>query len=84
VTEDEVKAAFKRYLEAQGYDVRVAWGRRRGIDIEATGPAGHFLIEAKGEVANQPQKTNYFLGGCRRGFDRTIAPTVGDTSRQCA
>jgi hypothetical protein len=62
VSEDEVKAAVKAYLEELGYQVSVAWGRTPGIDIEATGPAGRFLIEAKGEVASQPQKTNYFLG----------------------
>jgi len=62
VTEDEVKAAVKEHLEEQGYTVSVAWGRTRGIDIEAVGPRGRFLIEAKGEVASQPQKTNYFLG----------------------
>lgn len=62
VSEDEVKAAVKRYLEARGYEVRVAWGRHPGTDIEATGRSGRFLIEAKGEVASQPQKTNYFLG----------------------
>jgi len=62
VTEDEVKAAVKEHLEEQGYTVSVAWGRMRGIDIEAVGPRGRFLIEAKGEVASQAQKTNYFLG----------------------
>jgi hypothetical protein len=62
VSEDEVKAAVKAFLEERGYQVSVAWGRTQGIDIEATGPAGRFLIEAKGEVASQPQKTNYFLG----------------------
>ena len=62
VSEDEVKAAVKTYLEERGYEVRVAWGRTRGIDIEATGLDGRILIEAKGEVASQPQKTNYFLG----------------------
>src|SRR5712691_6894957 len=38
-----------------------SWGRERGIDIDARGPAGRLVVEAKGEVASQPQKTNYFL-----------------------
>jgi hypothetical protein len=64
LTEDEVKTAVKAHLEAEGYTVRVAWGREHGIDIEATrdNPANRLLLEAKGEVSLQPQQVNYFLG----------------------
>lgn len=61
ITEDEVKTAMKAYLEAQGYRVKVMWGKERGIDIDARRPDGRLILEAKGEVASQPQKTNYFL-----------------------
>jgi len=60
--EDEVKTALKAYLEAGGYHVEVAWGRTRGIDIDATKPGSRLIIEAKGQVALQPQQVNYFLG----------------------
>lgn len=40
----------------------MAWGRKRGIDIDAHGPHGRFIVEAKGEVLLQPQQVNYFLG----------------------
>ena len=59
--EDEVKAAVRDYLTAHGYEVVVAWGHERGIDIEAR-RTGEFLIEAKGEVSSQQQQANYFLG----------------------
>ena len=62
ITEDEVKTAMKAHLEALGYRVEVMWGRERGIDIDARRPDGRLILEAKGEVASQPQKTNYFLG----------------------
>ena len=42
----------------------VAWGRVRGIDIDARHPDGRrYVIEAKAEVGrNGPQQVNYFLG----------------------
>jgi hypothetical protein len=43
-----VKAAVRDHLEAAGYTVSVMWGRQRGADIDAVGPQGRFLIEAKG------------------------------------
>jgi len=61
ITEDEVKAAVKAHLEAQGYQVEVVWGKGRGIDVEASRAGSRLVVEAKGEVASQPQKTNYFL-----------------------
>lgn len=62
LTEDEVKAAVKEDLVGCGYDVEVAWGRARGVDIIARRDDGRLLLEAKGEAANPPQQVNYFLG----------------------
>ncbi len=62
ITEDEVKKAVRAHLESRGYFVTVAWGRAHGIDIEAIGPAGSVVIEAKGDAASQQQQTNYFIG----------------------
>src|SRR2546421_1922181 len=62
LSEDEVKAAVQAHLQAAGYSVKVMWGRERGMDIDATGPGGRLVIEAKGEVLLQPQQVNYFLG----------------------
>jgi hypothetical protein len=55
LTEDEVKEAVRAYLVLAGYEVRVAWGRERGIDIVATRaePPSRLVIEAKGEAALQ-------------------------------
>jgi hypothetical protein len=64
ITEDEVKEAVRAHLAAQGFDVAVAWGRARGIDIDARHPDGRrYIIEAKAEVGkNGPQQVNYFIG----------------------
>jgi hypothetical protein len=62
ITEDEVKGAVSEHLVAQGYEVTVAWGRTRGVDIDATKPDDRLLLEAKGAVSLQPQQVNYFLG----------------------
>jgi len=51
ITEDEVKEAIRAHLTSRGFDVHVAWGRVRGIDIDARHPDGRrFVIEAKAEV----------------------------------
>ncbi|MDP9070479.1 MAG: MarR family transcriptional regulator [Actinomycetota bacterium] len=62
ISEDEVKEAVKAHLEAQSFEVTVAWGRTRGADIVATRPGARWVLEAKGEVLLQPQQVNYFLG----------------------
>ncbi len=64
ITEDEVKEAVRAHLTVHGFDIEVAWGRVRGIDIEARHPDGRrYVIEAKAEVGKRgPQQVNYFLG----------------------
>jgi len=62
VSEDEVKAAVKQHLEAQGFSVSVAWGRQRGIDIDARRGDERWVVEAKGAAPRGPQQVNYFLG----------------------
>jgi hypothetical protein len=64
ITEDEVKEAVRAHLTTQGFNVAVAWGRVRGIDIDARHLDGRrYVIEAKAEVGkNGPQQVNYFIG----------------------
>lgn len=51
ITEDDVKLAVRDYLASQGYSVKVAWYRTRGIDIDARHPSGRrHVIEAKAET----------------------------------
>lgn len=59
--EDEVKEHLEHWLRKQGWDVRVAWARQTGIDIEATRDGARWVIEVKGGGSLQPMRVNYFL-----------------------
>jgi hypothetical protein len=47
-SEDQLKMALKGWLEAQEWEVEVAWGKIRGIDIHARRGTERWIIEAKG------------------------------------
>jgi hypothetical protein len=75
LTEDEIKAALEKYLEEEGNRVlSVAWGRTRGVDIEATGPEGRILIEVKGDAPTPQMQGNYFLGALGELLQRMEDP----------
>jgi hypothetical protein len=76
VTEDEVKQAIAEHLERDGYRVSVAWGRTRGIDIEAHRDGDRLIIEAKAEVLNPPQQVNYFLNALGELLQRMSDPNA--------
>lgn len=76
LSEDAVKAAVSEHLTAQGWAVTVAWGRQRGIDIEARRGGEHLIIEAKGEVTLPPQQVNYFLGALGELVQRMDDPAA--------
>lgn len=61
LSEDEVKQRIKAWLEASGWQVAVAWGRVRGIDVQATKGKERWLIEAKGCGSLGAMRVNYFL-----------------------
>lgn len=64
ITEDEVKEAVRAHLTSRGFDVVVAWGGVRGIDIDARhADWRRFVIEAKAGVGRTgAQQVNYFVG----------------------
>jgi len=72
--EDEVKTAMLHYLESLGWEVAVAWGHARGADIIANKGSDRLVIEAKGEVALQPQQVNYFVGALGELVQRMDRP----------
>ncbi len=59
--EDDVKDAVKSALERMSYDVKVRWGQKHGIDIEATLGSAKILIEAAGEGSSRQHLGNNFL-----------------------
>jgi hypothetical protein len=74
ITEDAVKLAVKRDLEAEGWRVEVRWGRDRGIDIDARRGNERLIVEAKGEAPPGPQQVNYFLGALGELVRRMTEP----------
>jgi hypothetical protein len=61
MTEDQVKAALETTLKSNGWSVKIAWGRQRGIDIEAERTGERWIIECKGEGSLAPMQNNYFV-----------------------
>ncbi|NLT96942.1 MAG: MarR family transcriptional regulator [Christensenellaceae bacterium] len=60
--EDAIKANIKDWLENQGWEVKIAWEKNHGVDIEATKSGDRWLIEVKGPGSRQAMRHNYFLG----------------------
>ena len=61
LTEDEVKRYIETYYQSHGYDVAVAWGHTKGIDIVARNGVETIAIEAKGCGSRPQMRVNYFL-----------------------
>ena len=61
LSEDEVKRLLVAWLEREGWSVEVAWGKARGIDVDALRGGERWIIEAKGCGSLQPMRVNYFL-----------------------
>lgn len=61
LSEDQVKKSLENWLLKQGWSVKVAWARARGVDIEATKNGERWLIEVKGQGSLNAMRVNYFL-----------------------
>lgn len=62
LSEDELKERLKHWLEADGWECEIAWGRERGIDIDASREDERWIIEVKGIGSRQAMRVNYFIG----------------------
>jgi len=61
LSEDELKDHIAKWLEGRGWNVKVAWGNARGVDIEASRQDSRWIIEVKGLGSRQPMRVNYFI-----------------------
>ncbi len=61
LTEDQIKGVLRTWLEASGYQTRIAMGKERGIDIDARREKERWIIEVKGPGSLQPMRVNYFI-----------------------
>lgn len=62
LAEDEVKRLLSRWLEREGWTVKVAWGKERGLDIDAVRGEERWCIEVKGCGSRPEMRVNYFVG----------------------
>jgi hypothetical protein len=76
LSEDFVKRAVGDWLRGQGWEVKIAWGGERGVDILAQRSTDRWIIEAKGH-GDYPQKQgNYFLNGLSELLQRMDDPVA--------
>ena len=62
LSEDKAKEILKAWLESDGWSTEIAWGRTRGIDVEAKRGAKRWIIEVKGIGSLSAMRVNYFIG----------------------
>jgi hypothetical protein len=61
LSEDEIKQSVKEYLEKSNWTTNIAWGRKPGIDIDASRGGERWIIEVKGYGSRNAMRVNYFL-----------------------
>lgn len=61
LNEEQIKQILKNHLEADNWQVKVAWGKEHGADIIATRGYEKWIIEVKGCGSLDAMRVNYFL-----------------------
>lgn len=74
--EDNIKRSLVSYLEADGWKTQVAWGRKPGIDINATRGNERWIFEVKGLGSTSQVTVNYFLGVLSETLQRMDDPNA--------
>ena len=62
LTEDGIKSVLEKWLHSNGWRTSIAWGRERGVDIDAILGDRRWVIEVKGSGSRSEMRVNYFLG----------------------
>lgn len=76
LSEDELKAHLATWLEARGWEARIAWGKSRGADIVAAQGQQRWVIEVKGLGSLQPMRVNYFVSMLGETLQRMSDPAA--------
>jgi hypothetical protein len=76
LSEDRVKEILEKWLSRDGWSVKVAWARARGVDIDATRNNERWLIEVKGQGSLDAMRVNYFLAMLGELLQRMHDPTA--------
>ena len=62
LSEDKLKHHLREWLRSSGWEVEVAWGHERGIDIRGFRDGKRWVIEVKGIGSRPEMRVNYFIG----------------------
>ena len=76
LSEDEAKEILRTWLEKDGWTTVIAWGRTRGIDIEAQRNSERWVIEVKGIGSRSEMRVNYFIGMLGETLQRMDDPAA--------
>lgn len=76
LSEDEAKEILRLWLESSGWSAQIAWGRARGIDIEARRGNERWVIEVKGIGSRSEMRVNYFIAMLGETLQRMNDPTA--------
>lgn len=61
LSEDEIKQVVEKWLSDQGWEIKIAWGQKTGIDVDASRGNERWIIEVKGTGSRPQMRVNYFL-----------------------
>lgn len=76
MSEDAVKAILETWLTERGWTCKIAWGRERGIDIDASNGDRHWVIEVKGCGSRNAMRVNYFIATLGETLQRMDDPAA--------
>lgn len=74
--EDEIKLILSNYLNANGWETKLAMGKVHGIDIDATKGSDRWIIEVKGCGSRNAMRVNYFLAILGETLQRMSDPNA--------
>ena len=62
LTEEDIKTILTEKLISDGWEVKTAWGKAHGVDIDAKRGSEKWFIEVKGPGSRPEMRVNYFIG----------------------
>lgn len=68
--EDPLKQRLQRRLEVRGWHIKAAYGKVRGVDLEAVRGNERWVIGVKGRGSRNAMRVNYFLAALRKTLQR--------------
>ncbi len=76
LSEDRIKHHLRAWFRSNGWNVEIAWGRQRGIDIIASREGNRWVVEVKGIGSRPEMRVNYFIGILGETLQRMDDPTA--------